>query len=87
MRNRDSKEMNITSQKHNYANCDIEILKTNVPDMESMVNFFLKFRYIPLIMIESAAYFESYIHVLNKIKKMDKWENGLPLGKYYALVE
>ena len=32
-------------------------------------------------MIESTAYFESYKHVLYKLKEMDKWDD-LPLGKY-----
>jgi len=32
-------------------------------------------------MIESTAYFESYYHVLKKIKEMDKWRD-VPLTKY-----
>jgi hypothetical protein len=33
-------------------------------------------------MIESEAYFESYLHVLRKIKYMAQWES-LPLSSYY----
>ena len=32
-------------------------------------------------MIESTAYFESYKHVLQKLKDMDKWDD-LPFKKY-----
>jgi hypothetical protein len=37
-----------------------------------------------MVMIESTAYFESYIHVLKKIKIMDLWEN-IPFGNIIAL--
>jgi hypothetical protein len=37
-----------------------------------------------MIMIESTAYFESYVHVLKKIKLMDEWIN-IPFGNIIAL--
>jgi hypothetical protein len=35
-------------------------------------------------MIESTAYFESYVHVLRKIKVMDTWDR-IPFENIFAL--
>jgi hypothetical protein len=50
--------------------------------VDSLTDFFVNYKYSSFDMIESDAYFQSYIHVLRKIKDMATWDK-LPLGSYY----
>ncbi|CDW78789.1 nfx1-type zinc finger-containing protein 1-like [Stylonychia lemnae] len=51
-----------------------------------VLKYFKLFKSFSLKMIESTAYFESYSHVLRKIKSMDKWQI-LPMHQYLTGIE
>ena len=82
VRNRDTEEMNYTHKKYGYVAINIEIIKSTV-DLGSMHEIISHFAYESFQMIESSAYFESYLHVLNKLKLMDTWPE-MPLSRYYV---
>ncbi|CDW91038.1 UNKNOWN [Stylonychia lemnae] len=46
-----------------------------------VLDFYLQHRDSQLKMIESTAYFESYYHVLKKLKQMDQWDS-IPFAEY-----
>lgn len=74
IKSRDSEEMTKTSKKYRYVDIDIEIIRSNITDMESIVTLFERYKDKTYKMIESVAYYEAYVHVLNKIKEMDHWD-------------
>eukprot|EP00347_Sterkiella_histriomuscorum_P006278 403353380 len=76
------------NEKQNFVNLDNSDLSDDdnqsfnyKKKQNTVLDFYLKNKGLQFKMIESTAYFESYKHVLQKIKDMDKWED-LPLRKY-----
>ena len=82
LKNRDSKTMNKTHQKFGYVPINIEIIKSNV-EVGSLYNFYSNFGNESFTVIESSAYFESYKHVLTKLKQIDDWDQ-LPMERYFV---
>lgn len=73
MKTKDADLMNKTHKKYGYVPINIEIVKNNVGEL-SILQFIHDYSTANFQMIESSAYFESYIHVLKSLKKMDTWD-------------
>lgn len=65
--------MNLTHKKYGYVSINIEILKNNV-GKNSIMEIINDYSTASFQMIESPAYFESYVHVLRSMQSMDSWE-------------
>jgi hypothetical protein len=76
--------MNETSKSYKYVELNIEIIKNNVDIEEMSLTLYQEFKINSFDMIESTAYFESYVHVLKKIKLMDQWYK-IPFSEVIAL--
>eukprot|EP00347_Sterkiella_histriomuscorum_P021254 403334658 len=94
---RDQRRMTETQRINHFADITVELIlqeneaqnsdssdeeQFNIRDtQDTVLDFYLKNKGSQFKMIESTAYFESYKHVLQKLKDMDKWED-LPFKKY-----
>jgi hypothetical protein len=65
--------MNKTHKKDGYVPINIEIVKTNVGEMD-IIDIINKYGNEQFHMIESSAYFESYVHVLRSLQTMNTWD-------------
>lgn len=74
--------MNKTHQKFGYVPINIEIIKSNV-EVGSLYDFYSNYGNELFTVIESSAYFESYKHVLTKLKQIDEWDM-LPMERYFV---
>ena len=61
---------------------NIEIINSNV-EVGSLYDFYNKYGNEVFTVIESSAYFESYKHVLTKLKQIDEWDQ-LPMQRYFV---
>lgn len=55
----------------NYIDVGVEVLSNDNSGKKSAVLLYTEYRYAPIIVIESGAYFEAYMYVLNRIKELD----------------
>jgi hypothetical protein len=63
LKNADARQRNETHKKYGFISVNVEILKST-EDINSTSDFFFRHEKSNFQMIESAAYFESYCHVL-----------------------
>jgi hypothetical protein len=84
IKQRDGKEMNETSKRHKFVDIRIEIMMNSIELENEPLVIYNAFKNEVMDMIESTAYFESYVHVLRKIKEMDRWDR-IPFENIFAL--
>lgn len=77
LKNSDSTQRNETHTKYGFISVNVEIIKST-EDVTSTYDFFIRHGRSTFLMIESAAYFESYCHVLRQLQEMDTWP-ALPM--------
>ncbi|CDW82430.1 UNKNOWN [Stylonychia lemnae] len=78
-----------TTRQSRYVQINIMMLakvNENIGQQATLLEYFIHHRKLKLKMLESQAYFESYRHVLKKIKEIDRWEK-IPFDKYFVGLE